>query len=368
VSNSHRQFAFCAALTLAVFSASACRHNRAKSDDAKNDDAKSDDSKSNDRDANKVAHGQIVLLRATNLVDTEGSKEPAQLFRQALHTELTAAAFTVITDEHAVHDFEVSVSGTVDSSRKLFRSKAKAVLTVTRHGAAITDVDSSTSLVLSMSDCMGRLAKDLVESLFDADQFTDVLQATPARAQVASASKATRVEQAKTASVEPKPEVTEEVPEDPPVKPLKLTPGVARLVAVLPLNIRAKAMDDTTRETLEEAVRTVAGDALAQYGYTVLTGENTLQLLTDNGVDPTKTCDSSCGLEAARELKAQLFLSGSVTREGKGYVVFIRLFSQERGQQIASVQIEGDTPRDLRHSFSAQAPAFFKHALAMSGQ
>jgi hypothetical protein len=118
---------------------------------------------------------------------------------------------------------------------------------------------------------------------------------------------------------------------------------------------------------LEESIRTSAGDHLSAVGYTVLTGENTLQLLTDNGVDTTKVCDSTCALSAARELKARLFISGSVAQTEGDYLAFVRLFDPATGQQLASVKLEGKRVKDLRVQFDKQASSFFQRGLKLEG-
>ena len=78
-----------------------------------------------------------------------------------------------------------------------------------------------------------------------------------------------------------------------------------QLVAVLPFDNSKANMDVNSRALLEETVRNVAGDVLSSLGYTVLNGDNTLAVLSGNGIDPTKACEASCTLEAARELKAE---------------------------------------------------------------
>jgi len=137
----------------------------------------------------------------------------------------------------------------------------------------------------------------------------------------------------------------------------------ARLVAVLPFDVKNAKMDAALRATLEEDVRTVAGDILTPRGYTVLTGDTTLSVLAENKIDPAKACDASCSLDAARQLNATLFLSGTVARAEGAYVAFIRLYEVKSGKQLASVRLEGDKVRDLRRQFEAQAGRFVEKAL-----
>ncbi len=141
----------------------------------------------------------------------------------------------------------------------------------------------------------------------------------------------------------------------------------AKVLAVLPLDVHDAHLDSAGQHALEESIRTVAGDALSEYGYTVLTGETTLAVLADNGVDPSKACEASCALQAARELKAQLFISGTVAKSEGAYIAFIRLFENKSGHQLASAEVEGATIRDIRKAFGEKAPAFFAKGLGGGG-
>ena len=133
-----------------------------------------------------------------------------------------------------------------------------------------------------------------------------------------------------------------------------------KLVAVLPLAVRANAMDAAARETLEEAIRNLAGDTLTPQGYTVLTGDNTLRLLADNGIDPTKACEANCALEAAREMRAEVFVSGTVSKVEDEYVLFVRLFEQASGKQLGSVQLEASTVKMLRAALREKGAGLFR--------
>lgn len=141
-----------------------------------------------------------------------------------------------------------------------------------------------------------------------------------------------------------------------------------RLVAVLPLDVRhAPSLDAASREMLLESIRTVAGDHLGREGFTVLTGENTIQILEENGIDPDRACEASCALEMARELRASLFISGSVAAVEGSLVAFVRLFENRQGRQLASVQLEGKGVLELRRIFAEKAEGFFARALPEPG-
>jgi hypothetical protein len=138
----------------------------------------------------------------------------------------------------------------------------------------------------------------------------------------------------------------------------------SRIVAVIPLDVRNGKLDAAARMGLEETLRTIAGDALVPRGYTVLTGETTLKVLQENGVDPGKACEASCALEAAKEMKARLFISGSIATSEGEHLVFVRLFDSVTGNQLASVKLEGATIKAVRKQFEEKADAFFEKGLA----
>jgi len=139
-----------------------------------------------------------------------------------------------------------------------------------------------------------------------------------------------------------------------------------RLVAVLPLN--APKLDADLRATLEESVRTVAGDRLRARGYRVLTGDTTLQYIEDNGLSAKEVCEASCALRAARELKASLFISGSAVKVEGEYVAFVRLYDTRTEQQLGSVKLEGETIKALRAQFEERADAdLFQNVGATGG-
>jgi tetratricopeptide (TPR) repeat protein len=137
-----------------------------------------------------------------------------------------------------------------------------------------------------------------------------------------------------------------------------------KVVVVLPLDVSRSRLDGASKLAFEETIRTVAGDILVPLGFHVLTGETTLKYIVDNGLDPERACTAQCALDAARELKAQLFISGSIaTTEGE-HLAFVRLFESDSGQQLTSLQLEGKLVRELRTAFKEQAQAFFARALA----
>jgi len=68
------------------------------------------------------------------------------------------------------------------------------------------------------------------------------------------------------------------------------TAAANRLLAILPLEVSQTAgkLSKEAESSLEEMLRDIAANLLTPQGWTVLTGETTLQVLLDNGVDPAK--------------------------------------------------------------------------------
>ena len=127
------------------------------------------------------------------------------------------------------------------------------------------------------------------------------------------------------------------------------------LVAVLPLDFQNSKFDKPTQVSLEEALRNTMGRALGPLKYTVLTGETTLSILEQNGVDVAKVCEASCALDAARELKAKLFISGTVVQTDGHNLTFIRLFDSASGKMLSSVRFEAKDSEDMRHQIEAHS-------------
>src|SRR5437660_7397756 len=133
-----------------------------------------------------------------------------------------------------------------------------------------------------------------------------------------------------------------------------------QLVAVLPLDASKSDLGPRDRAALEEQIRTAAGDALTPLGYTVLTGDTTLAVLVENGVDPTKVCEANCALDAARQMRARVFLAGSLIRTEGAYLALLRLYAAADGKPLGSLKLEGATVKSLRDAFEAQAAQFFR--------
>ncbi len=141
-----------------------------------------------------------------------------------------------------------------------------------------------------------------------------------------------------------------------------------KLLAVLPLDVSNTGgrMKKPARVLLEEMLRDAAANALPSF--TVMTGATTIQLLQDNGIDPTKCSDTSCQLATARQIEAQEFFAGSVVYLDGQYAASIRLIDTKTGKILAAAEVSGRTAWDLRKAFEKQAAEFFARARLRGGR
>src|SRR4051812_30105637 len=113
----------------------------------------------------------------------------------------------------------------------------------------------------------------------------------------------------------------------------------SKLVSVFPLVTRG-AIDENDKSAFEDLVRDEAGEELGNAGFKVLLNETQIKVLEENGVDRdalAKACESACPLEAAKELKVRLFVSGVIVRGSDGSLsANVRLFDGLDGTLVAS--------------------------------
>jgi len=140
--------------------------------------------------------------------------------------------------------------------------------------------------------------------------------------------------------------------------------AVDKTIVVLPLDITKSAgkMGPEARASLEEELRDEAANALAESGWTVMTGETTLKILTDNGIDPTKCFQGSCQLDTAKEMNVEKFITGAVQYFEGAYTASIRLIDTRTGNILASVRLEGKTVHEVGKDFASKAEKFFERS------
>jgi hypothetical protein len=136
------------------------------------------------------------------------------------------------------------------------------------------------------------------------------------------------------------------------------------LIAVLPLDVTNTdgKMSKAAQASFEEMLRDVATDALASSGWTILSTQNQLQVLADNGVNAAHCGDESCHLAMAREIKADKFISGAVQFVEGQFTASVRLIDSTTGRIVVSQRVSAKSVTELRELFESKAPAFFSKA------
>lgn len=133
-------------------------------------------------------------------------------------------------------------------------------------------------------------------------------------------------------------------------------------MAVLPLDVRQAELPRAACTGLEEALRAAAADLLAAQGVGVLTADNTVRVLRDNGVEPERLCEASCAVDLGRELKARWIVAGSVVTAEGAHTAFVRLYDVPSGNLLASVKVKGASVRALEDEADRLAPTLFTKA------
>jgi formylglycine-generating enzyme required for sulfatase activity len=143
----------------------------------------------------------------------------------------------------------------------------------------------------------------------------------------------------------------------------------ARLIAVLPLDVSNTQgkLNKAAQASLEEMLRDVATNALRPLGWTILSGENTIQVLIDNGVKPEECGSQSCHLANARELKAEAFISGTVQHVDGAFIASFRLIDTKTGSILTSERVKGKSVSEVSEGFEAKATGFFEKAGLLQG-
>ena len=113
-------------------------------------------------------------------------------------------------------------------------------------------------------------------------------------------------------------------------------------LALMPLDARDAQLDASTEHILGESIRSATASAVSAAGYSVIGG-----------------VAASDPVQAARDLKAQLYVTGTVGKSEGVYVAFVRLFDSATGRQLGAVEIDKATIREVRQEFDAKAPALF---------
>ncbi len=146
---------------------------------------------------------------------------------------------------------------------------------------------------------------------------------------------------------------------------LAATPAFAvpRVVAVLPPSVRGTEVTEKESAALDDGIRRTVEEAFSSLGFTVLTGDTTLQFLGDNGIDAAKVCEASCALSAARELKSEFFVTTTVTEDDAGLSGVVRVFESNSGQIRTIIKLAGRSVRALVRQFDDSGVESIRNAM-----
>ena len=101
--------------------------------------------------------------------------------------------------------------------------------------------------------------------------------------------------------------------------------------------------DENLIGILSDQARAGALDQLDPLQYSILTRENMMQILEDMGKDAT-CIGGSCEVELARNIGADLVISGTITALGDVQVVMLKLHRSDTGALLAMEKVQGSEP------------------------
>ena len=93
-----------------------------------------------------------------------------------------------------------------------------------------------------------------------------------------------------------------------------------------------------------------------------MTGETTLRILTDSGIDLSKCGEGSCHLDTAKQMNVEKFISGAVQYFEGAYTGSVRLIDTKTGNILASARVEGKTVHELARDFASRSAQFFERS------
>ena len=97
---------------------------------------------------------------------------------------------------------------------------------------------------------------------------------------------------------------------------------------------------------LSDQARAGALDQLDPLTYSIITRENMMQILNDMGKD--ETCiDGACEVDLARNIGADLVVSGNISKIGSTHLVMLKLHQSDNGTLLAMHKIQADDPVSL---------------------
>ena len=141
-----------------------------------------------------------------------------------------------------------------------------------------------------------------------------------------------------------------------------LSLGWAEHVAVLEFT---GSEDEDLVSILSDQARAGALDQLDPLTYSIITRENMMQILNDMGKDAT-CVEGSCEVELARNIGADLVISGTMTEVGGVQMVMLKLHQSDTGTLLAMERVQGTAPIQLVEETSDGVRRLLRKGLNLS--
>ena len=94
---------------------------------------------------------------------------------------------------------------------------------------------------------------------------------------------------------------------------------------------------------LSDQARAGALDQLDPLTYSIITRENMMQILNDMGKDAT-CIDGACEVDLARNIGADLVVSGTISQLGDTKMVMLKLHQSDNGSLLAMHKVQATDP------------------------
>ena len=128
-----------------------------------------------------------------------------------------------------------------------------------------------------------------------------------------------------------------------------LSPAKAQtIVAVLEFNA-SEGQDIDFLHNLSDQSRSAASEVLDRNQYIILTRETMQERMSDMGI--SMSCfDGECELEVARNIQADIMVTGKLLQIDSTYVLTLKIYETEHGSLLRSVDVEEKEKLDLKKS------------------
>ena len=135
----------------------------------------------------------------------------------------------------------------------------------------------------------------------------------------------------------------------------------AEPVAVLELTNRSKLPTDTL-DLLTDAIRSAALEVLPRSKYTVMTRDNMLVMLKDQGL--SECVEGNCEVQTGRNLGVKLVVAGTVTDIGGTHIVSIKLYDCESGSLLSTGEARNRDELALLDAVKKSSRTLFQRAVS----